>query len=384
MASLRRKPNSQYWIACFTLANGQRAQRSTKATNRKLAQKLADEYEAAARTRQTEAQVRRVLSDLHRMTSGSALSSASVREYLDHWIKSKSGTVSGSTQIAYEATAKDFCEFLGGRADLQLLYLEKADIAGFRNRTASSRAAATANIRLKILRVALQQAWRDGILDDNPAAKVPLLKVPISDTARRPFTLKELQSLIRAADGEWKGLILFGVYTGQRLGDIVRLRWSNIDFNTGTLAFTTRKTHRRQILPLAKPLRQWLNQRPKSIAPGEHPIFPSLSSHLEKTGRVGPLSNQFFDLMASIGLVPARSHRKRVDGAGRNGRRTSSGLSFHSLRHTATSLMKNAGISPAIVQEFVGHDSRAISEHYTHIELASLRNAADSIPKLEW
>jgi len=46
--------------------------------------------------------------------------------------------------------------------------------------------------------------------------------------------------------------------------------------------------------------------------------------------------------------------------------------------------MKNAGISPAIVQEFVGHDSRAISEHYTHIELASLRMAADSIPKLEW
>jgi len=42
--------------------------------------------------------------------------------------------------------------------------------------------------------------------------------------------------------------------------------------------------------------------------------------------------------------------------------------------------MKNAGVSPAIVQEFVGHNSRAISEQYTHIELASLRIAADSMP----
>jgi integrase len=383
MASLRRKPNSQYWIACFTRANGQRAQRSTKTTNRKLAQKLAEEYETAARTRQTEAQVRRVLSDLHRMTSGSALSSASVREYLDRWVSSKSATVSGSTHTAYAATVRGFCDFLGSRADVQLLYLEKADIAGFRNKTASSRAAATANIRLKILRVALQQAWRDGILNDNPAAKVPLLKVPIAETERRPFTFKELQSLINAADGEWKGVILFGLYTGQRLGDIIRLRWSNIDFNTGTLAFTTRKTHRRQILPLAKPLRRWLDQKRKPDLRDE-PIFPSLSSQIGITGRVGPLSNQFFDLMASIGLVPVRSHRKRDDRAGRNGRRTSSGLSFHSLRHTATSLMKNAGISPAIVQEFVGHDSRAVSQHYTHIELATLRTAADSIPELEW
>jgi hypothetical protein len=45
--------------------------------------------------------------------------------------------------------------------------------------------------------------------------------------------------------------------------------------------------------------------------------------------------------------------------------------------------MKNAGISPAIVQEFIGHDSKAMSEHYTHIDLASLREAADAIPDLE-
>jgi integrase len=73
-------------------------------------------------------------------------------------------------------------------------------------------------------------------------------------------------------------------------------------------------------------------------------------------------------------------HRKRPDGAGRDARRATSELSFHSLRHSATSLMKNAGVSPAIVQEFVGHDSKIINENYTHIETEVLRKAADSLP----
>jgi integrase len=382
MASLRRKPNSQYWFACFTLPNGQRAQRSTKTTNRKLAQKLADEYEAASRTRMTEVQVRRVLSDLHRLHSGSALSSTSVREFLDRWMCSKGGTVSAATRVTYEAVVRDFCEFLGHRSDAELLYLTKADIAAFRDKVASTRAASTANKHLKILRVALQQAWRDGVLDDNPAGKVPLLKRQVEEVSRRPFKLDQLRQLLSAAEGEWKGLILFGVYTGQRLGDLVRLRWSNLDLEQATLSLTTRKTHRRQILPLAKPLRAWLQPLAEAEAKGNAPLFPALRATTEKSGRVGTLSNQFFNLMASVGIVQARSHRRKVDGTGRDGRRTAGALSFHSLRHTATSLMKNAGVSPAIVQEFVGHNSKAISEHYTHIEITSLRQAAEALP--EW
>lgn len=76
-------------------------------TNRKLAQKLADEYQAATASRRAEAQVRRVLCDLHRMTSGSSLGSTSLREYLERWIGAKRGTVSEATLVAYEATARE-------------------------------------------------------------------------------------------------------------------------------------------------------------------------------------------------------------------------------------------------------------------------------------
>ena len=225
MASLRRKPNSKYWIACFTSADGRRGQRSTKTTNRKLAEKLADDYETAARSRMTEAQVRRVLGDLHRMHSGTNLSSTTVRSYLDQWAKAKAGTVSESTRIAYASVARDFCDFLSDRADLQMLYLTKADIAAFRDSLATSLSPVTVNTRLKMVRVAFQQAWRDGVIDDNPAAKVPLLKKRAETTSRRAFTVTELKTLLTAASPDWKGAILFGLYTGQRLGDIARLWW---------------------------------------------------------------------------------------------------------------------------------------------------------------
>jgi len=151
---------------------------------------------------------------------------------------------------------------------------------------------------------------------------------------------------------------------------------------TDTLAFTSQKTHRRQILPIASPLRNWLDDHRKPGASSNGCIFPIMVGQIGGAGRVGTLSNQFHRLMSSASLVSSRSHQKKTDGLGRDGRRSQNDLSFNSLRQTATSLMKNAGISPAIVQEFVGHDSKAVSQHYTHIELASLRKAADAPPPL--
>ena len=92
----------------------------------------------------TEAQVRRLLGDLHRMTTGGVLGSTTVRGYLNQWLKAKTGTVSDSTKLAYESAVREFCEILGERADLELLYLTTGDIAGFRDHVASTRVPATA------------------------------------------------------------------------------------------------------------------------------------------------------------------------------------------------------------------------------------------------
>ena len=73
----------------------------------------------------------------------------------------------------------------------------------------------------------------------------------------------------------------------------------------------------------------------------------------------------FGELLVAAGLrEPFRVRGGK--GIGRSGRRAGFALSFHSLRHTAVSLMKDAGVPDAVVMALVGHDSEAMSAHYTH------------------
>jgi integrase len=80
------------------------------------------------------------------------------------------------------------------------------------------------------------------------------------------------------------------------------------------------------------------------------------------------------------GLREKQSHEGR--GIGRNARRSGGNLSFHSLRHTAVSLLKDAGIPQAVVQELIGHDSEAMSALYTLVGTEALKKAAAAVPEL--
>jgi hypothetical protein len=70
MASIWKRSNSQYFTACFRDQNGNQRRASTKETNRKQAQKIADEYEKAIRTKRTLRQTQKVLDRLHEEISG--------------------------------------------------------------------------------------------------------------------------------------------------------------------------------------------------------------------------------------------------------------------------------------------------------------------------
>ena len=64
-------------------------------------------------------------------------------------------------------------------------------------------------------------------------------------------------------------------------------------------------------------------------------------------------------------LREARSHKSR--GIGREGKRNGLDLSFHSLRHTAVSLLKDAGVPDAVVMALVGYESADMSHRDTHV-----------------
>lgn len=102
------------------------------------------------------------------------------------------------------------------------------------------------------------------------------------------------------ADDEWRGMILFGLYTGQRLGDIATLTWANIDLTRAEIKLTTGKTGRRQILPLVGPLLKFVKKLPAAKDPTP-PLFPRAHGVVTRQGRAGNLSNQFHKILVAAG-----------------------------------------------------------------------------------
>jgi len=200
----------------------------------------------------------------------------------------------------------------------------------------------------------------------NEAERVTLLKRR-DRFERRPFTIDELKRILKVADDEWRGMILFGLYTGQRLGDIATLTWQNLDLQRAELRLVTTKTGRRQAIPIAPPLFRFIESLPAGDAT-DAPLFPRTYATAQRHKHAGNLSNQFYGILVAAGLAQNKSHKAEPEkGKGRSAKREQNDVSFHSLRHTATSLLKSAGVGEAIAMEFVGHDSTSVSRQYTHI-----------------
>ena len=385
MAFLRKFPRSPYWFAGYTAPDGRRVQRSTKQSRHKQAQLVANEWEKAARLaaekRLGEAQARRIISDIYAVVSNEPLRSAVAQEFLMGWAAKRKVDTALRTHQAYAQVARDFIKSLGARASMDISQLTKTDVIKYRDEVLARTSIATANKSLKYLRVALNAAYKDGVAQDNPAAKVDVIRRRLADiTERRPFTVKEIKTIMTHVSGEWKGIIMFGLYTGQRLKDIARLTWHNIDTENEELRFVTAKTGRRMSIPLAAPLLALVQSMPAGDDPSA-PLFPDAYAIASKEGSDSRLSQQFQAILVLAGMANERS--KDATGKGRSIRRAVSDISFHSLRHTATSLLKNAGVPEAVAMDIIGHDSEVISRHYTHIESKAKRAALRKLPDLE-
>ena len=382
MAFLWKHPKSQYWMARFYDRDGKRRNRSTRTKNRKEAEKLATSFEEAARKRRTAIQARRVIAALHSELTGEGLPTHSVRDFFVSWVEAKGPETAPATIRFYENAKRKFLAFLGDDANRDIGEITREHILQFRAHEAKLLAAKSVNHSIKFLRMVFKAAKRDGAIADNPAEFVEVVRSRGGDgsSVRKPFSLDELRAVLAVADQEWKSMVLFGLYTGQRLSDIADLRWSNVDLKQAEIRLITRKTGRSIIIPLAGPLKKHVEGLPSSDEM-DAPIHPRASAYLQRQGKSGGLSNQFALLLAQAGLRPKQAHRAthsqgRGIGSGR------SSLSFHSLRHSAVTFLKEAGIPAATVMELVGHDSIEMSDHYTHVGRESMVRAAESFPTL--
>ena len=387
MPSIHRQPGRPFWFCAFTLFDpethtSKRVFRSTKARDKKQALEICRSWHKAAllarKGKLTADAAREVIargvSDVFTAANIESLPSASVKLWCETWLQAKSIEAEPSTHARYARIVERFAEFLGAKGNRDLSTLQAVDITRFRDREAKELSRATANLSLKVLRVCFGEAVRQGLLAVNPAVRVSVLKTR-DKSARRAFSLSEIKRILKACgdDAEWRGLVLFGLYLGQRLGDLAKLTWRAVNLDTGEIAFTARKTGRRMNQPLHPALVEYLSTLPASDNPNAF-IFPRAA----RAKRTSSLSNQFREILVDAGLVEPRTHE--ATGKGRSQTREPSEISFHSLRHSAVTMLKAAGVSDFVAREIVGHESAAISRQYTHLSTDDLRSAVQRLP----
>ena len=387
MSSIHRQPGRPYWFCAFSIWNpetrtSRRVFRSTKTSDKKQALEICRAWhKAALKARNGKLSVeaaREVIaqgvSDVFTAANVESLPSASIKSWCETWLQAKEIEAEASTHARYARIIERFIDCIGAKANRDLSTLQTVDITRFRDREAKQLSRATANLSLKVLRVCFGEAVRQDLLAVNPAVRVPVLKTH-DKSARRAFTLPEIKRILKACgdDVEWRGLVLFGLYLGQRLGDLAKLTWRAVNFETGEIAFTARKTGRRTVLPLVQPLTDYLASLPANDNPNAF-IFPRAAS----ANRTGTLSNQFRDILVAAGLVEPRGHEATK--RGRSQARETSEISFHSLRHSAVTMLKASGLSDFVAREIVGHESAAVSRQYSHLSTDDLRSAMRRLP----
>ena len=263
MASLHKDPRgkSPFWYCAFTLPDGRRAFRSTKQVNRKLALGICLEWEKSARQGHegsfTEAQARKVLNTILENTGQAPMQSETINEYLNNWINGKGLANKPRTAERYRIVVEKFLASLGPKARHPLGALTVRDLEKFRNESmAEGKAPNTVGMEIKILRIVLNVARRQGRITVNPAEAVELPKV-VSHT-RDVFKPEQVRMLLAVAKEEWQTAILAGFYLGARLSDVINLTWENVDLTGGVITYEQRKTGKTVTAPLHADLKNHL------------------------------------------------------------------------------------------------------------------------------
>lgn len=324
----------------------------------------------------TEERAREIISEIvASVHGGDGLRSFTVRQWFDHFAKIKLDSQSPKTAAKYEQVSREFLEFLGAKADLNILSITSADARAWRDkcRTAGL-SAGTLNDHITILSAIFNGAWRDHVISNNPCTAVEAVKDAVTPKRRQKhaFTVEQIETLLAKADRDWRGLIKTAFYSGARLDNCANLRWKNIDYQKHKITFERYSKHGDEHdVPLHDSLKEHLLSLPTAKSDDQY-IFPSLAGR-----RVTNLSKEFRKLMTS-----ARIENSKVREKGKGAARDVWALGFHSFRRTNISLLANAGVPEERRMALTAHAAREVHKGYTTHEFDQLRKANSVLPKL--
>lgn len=349
---------------------------------RQNAEAVANEFERAARGElRGEAQIRKTILELA-ARAGNEVRRESAKDFFAAWLESSEKAAKSKTTLArYKQLSRDFMAHLGDRAGAPIETITSEEVEAFLDSlTAKGLATKTVANTLKILRIPFARAVRLGRMPTNPAA---VAEAPaVVSVERKAFAPEELKLLLlataEAPNGpEWRTAVMLGYYCGMRLGDATGLAWDCVDFQKGSITFLpekTRKSAKKVEIPLHPSLAEYLENLPLPSGNPKALLTPTLATENRKRGW---LSKQFGQLLRAAGIENTKERTTEEGGAGR----TVSTKSFHALRHSLATHLANAGVSAEIRMKFTGHSSLAVHAGYSHLELSTLKEALEKLPK---
>ena len=231
-------------------------------------------------------------------------------------------------------------------SDINLLRLSSKHVAEFRDRKLLEVGNATFNKYLSLISVVIETARQDwGIyLPVNPCRLIKREKEP--NPRDRVLNDNEYSDLLRACATSMnrylKPIVLFAMETAMRKGELLQLRYKNINFEKRTLLIPLTKTGKPRTIPLSTKAIEILRSMPRRL-----------------DGKVFPLT--------------VDSLRNSFDIAKKRARIT--GFRFHDIRRMACSSLFEKGFSVPEVQIFSGHRTSSILlSTYTKLDAEKIAN----------
>ncbi len=159
-----------------------------------------------------------------------------LQAFLDADHDSIAGDVRGTTLREHRHAGQHAKSILGPDADVtRIAYADAGRIKAAM--TEAGKRPATVKKTLCTLRAIWNRGVSAGIIHENPFANMRLPRV--ESKAKRIFTTAEVEAMVQAAPSLWwRAFIRTAAMTGLRKGELLSLRWADVDMEAGTLKVT--------------------------------------------------------------------------------------------------------------------------------------------------
>ncbi len=309
-------------------------------------------------------------------------SDSTVGDYLDRWLSDAvRGTERESTFSRDKYLVTNHVKPALGRLklkNLNALHLQSL----YRDRLDSGLSGSTVQKVHHVLHKALSQAVKWNLIPRNPAdaAKAP----SASSKEMHALSVYKARRLLEVARNDrLEALYVLAVHTGMRRGELLGLKWEDVDLDGSTIRVRRTLTRidngRRLALgePKTKKSRRTVRLNTRAVE--------ALQRHRarqaeEKLKAGGLYQDQGLVFAGEIGNLINPSNLRQRSFAPLLKRADLPQITFHDLRHTCASLLFSKNVHPKFVQELLGHASVAITlDTYSHMLPGMGGEAADAI-----